>query len=203
MRRHNLKKLSLSALVFLCILPATQLQAQNQSAKTNILVAYFSWSGNAKALAGQIARETSGDLFEIKTVKAYPRAYKECTETAKQEQDSNARPALSGGVANMAQYKTIFLCYPNWWGTMPMGVFTFLESYDFSDKTIYPLATYGGSRFGRSIEDIKKLCPQTIIGEGISVSAFDQDPNDTTRVTVPNKEVTAWLRRLETTVQTK
>ena len=160
-----------------------ELNAQNQASAQKILVAYFSWSGNARALAGQIAAEIGGDLFEIKTVKTYPETYNECIAVARDEQNNNARPALSGGVIAMAQYGTVFLCYPNWWGTLPMGVFTFLESYDFSGKTMYPLITHGGSRFGRSLEDIKKLCPQALIGEGLSISAFDANPKDNTRVT--------------------
>jgi flavodoxin len=177
-----------------------EIQAQSSEAasgaEAKIFVAYFSWSGNAKALAGQIADASGGDLFEIKTVTAYPDTYNACIEVAKQEQNDNARPALSGSVQNMAQYGAVFLCYPNWWGTLPMGVFTFLESYDFSGKTIYPLVTHGGSRFGRSLDDIKKLCPNAVIGEGIDVSAFDTNPTDDPRVTVPNKAVTAWLSSL-------
>lgn len=172
-----------------------ELHAQSQSGG-KILVAYFSWSGNAKTLAGQIARETGGDLFEIKTVNAYPSTYNECVAVAREEQNANARPGLSGSVSNMAQYGTVFLCYPNWWGTLPMGVFTFLEAYDFSGKTMYPLVTHGGSRFGRSLDDIKRLCPRTTVGDGLSVSAFDTNPKDATRVTTPNRDVTAWLRRL-------
>jgi flavodoxin len=161
-----------------------------------ILVAYFSWSGNAKVLAGQTARETGGDLFEIKTVKSYPETYNECTAVAKEEQNNDARPALSGSVTNMAQYRTVFLCYPNWWGTLPMGVFTFLEACDLSGKTMYPLVTHGGSRFGRSLDDIKKLCPQVVLGDGLSVSAFDTNPNDSTRVTAPNRDITSWLAKI-------
>jgi flavodoxin len=172
-----------------------QLNAQTQPGG-KILVAYFSWSGNAKALAGQIAQETGGDLFEIKTVKAYPDTYNECITVAQQEQENNARPALSGGVANMGQYNTVFLCYPNWWGTLPMGVFTFLEAYDFSGKTIYPLITHGRSRFGRSLEDIKKLCPRAVLGEGIDISAYDKNPKDAARVTAPNRDVASWLRKI-------
>jgi flavodoxin len=186
-----MKKLLLFALTFVCL--EAQMQAQTQPGG-KILVAYFSWSGNAKALAGQIARETGGDLFEIKTVKAYPDTYNECITVAKQEQENNARPALSGGVANMGQYNTVFLCYPNWWGTLPMGVFTFLEAYNFSGKTIYPLITHGGSRFGRSLDDIRKLCPRAVLGEGIDISAYDTNPKDNTRVTTPNRNVTAWVR---------
>jgi flavodoxin len=135
-------------------------------------------------------------LFEIKTVRTYPDIYNECIEEAKQEQNNNARPSLSGTVADMGQYGKVFLCYPNWWGTLPMGVFTFLEAYDFSGKTMYPLVTHGGSRFGRSLEHIKKLCPRTALGEGLSVSAFDSNPNDSIRVSAPNRDVTAWLRKI-------
>jgi hypothetical protein len=77
-----------------------------------------------------------------------------------------------------------------------MAVFTFLEAYDFSGKTIYPLATHGGRRFGRSLDDIKKLCPQTALGEGLSVSAFDRNPKDSTVVTTPNRDIRTWLRRI-------
>jgi flavodoxin len=195
-----MKRLLLFALTILCMGVVMEAQAQSsenaQGANVKILVAYFSWSGNAKALAGQIAEATGGDLFEIKTVTAYPDTYNACIEAAKQEQNSNTRPALSGSVQNMAQYGTVFLCYPNWWGTLPMGVFTFLESYDFSDKAIYPLVTHGGSRFGRSLDDIKKLCPKAVIGKGLDVSAFDTNPADNPRVTLPNKDVTSWLSGL-------
>jgi len=181
---------------FILIFLGVHMELTAQTGSNKILVAYFSWSGNAKALAGQIAGATGGDLFEIKTVTPYPDNYNECTKAAKEEQERNARPALSGSVANMAQYGTIFLCYPNWWGTLPMAVFTFLEAYDFSGKTIYPLVTHGGSRFGRSLDDIKKLSPKAVLGDGLDVSAFDRNPNDGARVTVPNRDVTAWLRKV-------
>ena len=183
-------------LAFILIFLGVSMELTAQTGNDKILVAYFSWSGNARTLAGQIAQVTGGDLFEIKTVTPYPNNYEECTRVARQEQDSNARPAISGSVANMAQYGTVFLCYPNWWGTLPMAVFTFLEAYDFSGKRIYPLVTHGGSRFGRSLDDIRRLSPQAVLGEGLDVSAFDRNPNDATRVTVPNRDVTTWLRRI-------
>jgi flavodoxin len=189
-----MKKYLLLALTFFC-LGGWSMGAQAQT-NGKILTAYFSWSGNAKALAGQITEAVGGDLFEIKTDAPYPDDYNACIDKAKQEQNQNARPALVGRVADMAQYDVIFLCYPNWWGTLPMGVFTFLEAYDFSGKTIYPLVTHGGSRFGTSLDDIKNLCPQAIIGAGLAVSAFDRNPKDNPVVSVPNSEVASWLDKL-------
>jgi flavodoxin len=190
-----MKRFFILVSVFFCMGVKMEVYAQNQ-AGGKILVAYFSWSGNAKTLAGQIAEACGGDLFEIKTVTAYPDTYNACIEVAKQEQERNARPALSGSVPNMAQYGTVFLCYPNWWGTLPMGVFTFLEACDLSGKTLYPLVTHGGGRFGRSLDDIKKLCPRAVVGEGLSVSAFDRNPKDKPNISAPNRDITAWLRKI-------
>jgi len=189
-----MKRFILLAVIF--ILLGVQMDLTAQTGNNRILVVYFSWSGNAKALAGQIANATGGDLFEVKTVTPYPTVYDECTRVARQELDTNARPAISGNITNIQQYNTVFLCYPNWWGTMPMALFTFLETYNFSGKTIYPLVTHGGSRFGSSLNDIRRLCPGAVIGDGLSVSAFDRNPNDNPRVTVPNNDVTSWLRRI-------
>jgi len=180
-------------IAFILIFMGANMRLTAQTGNSRIFVAYFSWSGNAKTLAGQIAQVTGGNLFEIKTIKTYPNTYDECTKVARQEQNNNARPEISGSIANMDQYDIIFLCYPIWYSTMPMAVFTFLETYNLSGKTIYPLATHGGSGFGRSLDDIKKLCPQAVIGKGISVNAFDKNPNDNPRVTTPNRDVTAWL----------
>jgi flavodoxin len=85
-----------------------------------------------------IQKKTGGDLFHIETVTAYPKDYTETTEVAKDELRSKARPKLTGRVENMGAYDFIFPGYPNWWGTSPMAVFTFLESYDLSGKTIVP-----------------------------------------------------------------
>ena len=182
--------------VFIPIFMGVHMELTAQTESDKILVAYFSWSGNAKALAGQIAEVTGGGLFEIKTITPYPTNYDECIKVAKQEQDNNARPAISGSITNMEQYGTVFLCYPIWYGTLPMAVFTFLELYNFSGKTIYPLATHGGSRSGRSLDDLKKLCPRAIIGEGLSINARSRNPNEGPKVNVPNREVTNWLRKI-------
>jgi flavodoxin len=110
-----------------------------------------------------------GDLFEINTVKPYPADYTETTEVAKSELRKNARPELNDTVKNMAVYHVIYLGYPNWWGTFPMAVCTFLESYDFSDKIIIPFCTHEGSGIGRSEHDIMKLCPNAKVLSGIAI----------------------------------
>ena len=193
-----MKKIIALAMCVFSAMTITPLYAQTQSGN-RILVAYFSWSGNARAIAGQIAEATGGDLFEIRTVTAYPTTYEETLEVARRERERNARPALSGSVADMAQYGTVFLCYPIWFVALPMAVFTFLESYDFSGKTIFPLVTHGGRGFGNSLEELQRLCPRSVIGEGLAVSAFDRNPNDAPRVTIPNRDVSAWLRRIGAT----
>ena len=194
-----MKKYIPLAIIF--ILLGGHMELTAQSGTNRILVVYFSWSGNAKALAGQIAEATGSNILEVRTVTPYPNNYDDCIKVARQELDNNIRPAitLSGNTANIDQSNTIILCYPNWWGTLPMALFTFLESYNFSGKTIYPLVTHGGSRFGKSLDDLKTLCPRAVIGEGLEVSAFDRNPNDAPRVSVPNRAVTTWLQRIRIT----
>ena len=139
------------------------------------LIAYFSHKGNnyvngnivnlavgnTKIAAEKIKSITGGDLFEIKTVNPYSEDYKTCVAEAKKDMEENARPKLTDTVKNMSDYDTIYLGYPNWCKTMPMGVFTFLESYNFKGKTILPFCTHAGSGAGESEADIKKLCPDS------------------------------------------
>lgn len=124
--------------------------------------------GNTAVIAKKIQEITGSDIFEIDTVKPYPLDYTETTRVAKVELNSNARPALTAKVENMEQYNTIYLGYPNWWGTFPMALFTFLESYDFSDKTIIPFCTHEGSGMG-GLSDIRMLCPDAKIEKGIAI----------------------------------
>jgi flavodoxin len=163
-------------------------QAQSKESKGKILIAYFSWSGNTREMAKQIQQQTDGDLFEIKTVKTYPTDYNECTEVAKKEQDDNARPPLSTEVKDMAAYDVVFVGYPNWWGTMPMALFTFLEKYDLSGKTVVPFCTYGSGRWQRSLDDFKKLCPNATILEGLAISG--------SVVRRSKGEVVNWLQKI-------
>ena len=146
------------------------------------LVAYFSrkgnnWVngrvvnlpfGNTEVIAKMINEIVRGVLFHIDTVKQYPKDYEETTKVAKQELKNNARPELSDHIVDMEVYNVIFLGYPNWWGTTPMAIRTFLESYDFSNKTIIPFCTHEGSGLGRSVKDIAQLCPKAEIENAIS-----------------------------------
>ena len=125
--------------------------------------------GNAQLLAQMAQRTTGGDLFLIRTAESYPSEYRDTTDAALAEQRNNARPELASHVENMEAYDTIVLIYPNWWGTLPMPLFTFLEEYDFSGKTILPLCTHEGSRMGSSERDIAQLCPDATLLEGLSV----------------------------------
>ena len=125
--------------------------------------------GNTEVVAKKIQEITGGDLFEIDTVKAYPVDYTETTHVAMTEKKANARPELTAVVDNMEQYDVIYLGYPNWWNTFPMAVFTFLESYDFSGKTIIPFCTHEGSGIGNSERDIKKLCPKANLKYGLAI----------------------------------
>ena len=125
--------------------------------------------GNTEVAAGIIRKLTGSVSFKIDTVKAYPAGYDETTRVAQLEQRQNARPEIIGRVDDMDEYDVVFLGYPNWWGTMPMPVFTFLEAYDFSGKTIVPFCTHGGSGMGHSESDIKKLCPTAKVAKGLAI----------------------------------
>jgi len=125
--------------------------------------------GNTEVVANMIQKIMGGDMFHIESVTAYPKDYTEATEVAKNELRAKARPKLTGHVENMGAYDVIFLGYPNWWGTTPMPVFSFLESYDFSGKTIVPFCTHEGSGMGHSEQDIAKACPKAAVLKGIAI----------------------------------
>jgi len=143
--------------------------------------------GNTEVIAKKINELVGGDLFEIKTIKVYPTDYTETTHVSKDELRKNARPELSDFVNNMDNYDVIYLGYPNWWGTMPMAVFTFLEEYDFSGKTILPFCTHEGSGIGNSEHDIKKICPDANVLPGIALRGGS--------VAGAGSQVENWLKR--------
>ena len=168
---------------------------------SKILIAYFTWSdntvvenpasidvdaetsasvlspGNAELIATWIQEETGGDLFSIKTQNKYSSDYNECLNQARKERD------------NIDDYDVIFLGFPNWWYTCPMAVFTFVESYDLSGKTIIPFCTHGTGGLSRTIRDLKKLLP---------ANCKVLDPIGVYRPEVKNSKgkVLDWVRKL-------
>lgn len=125
--------------------------------------------GNAEHIAHVIQKITGADIYEIKPVQPYPDSYKACVQQAVQEMRTNARPEISNPIESLAEYKTIYLCYPNWCGTFPRIVATFIESHDLSGKTIYPMCTNEGSGMGRSVDELRSLSPNSIIKPGLSI----------------------------------
>lgn len=129
--------------------------------------------GNTQAIATNIQKVTHGHLYSITTDKKYSSSYDTNTQQAREEMEKDELPILSTQINNMDQYKTIYLVYPLWWGTFPQPVKSFLKSYDFSEKTIIPVASQGSSGFGSSIEDMKKNTNATIDENGISIYCAD------------------------------
>lgn len=160
----------------------------NTDQKKNILIAYFSRTGNTREIAYQIQQNTRGNLWQISTAEAYPADYNATVEQAKREQAANYRPKLAATLPDLASYHVIFLGYPNWWRTMPMALFTFLENLDFSQKTIIPFCTHDGGRMGRSVSDIRALCPQAAILEGFECRGSN--------VKNAQEAVGVWLRQI-------
>jgi len=125
--------------------------------------------GNTEVAALLVHSVAGGDLFQIETVQDYPLDYHETTEVARKELRENARPGLRSLPEAIDDYDVIFLGFPNWWGTPPMAIFTFLESYDFSGKTIVPFCTHEGSGIGRSERDIRAACPGATVLDGLAI----------------------------------
>ena len=134
-----------------------------------VLIAYFSWGGNTRGIAQEIARQTGAEVFEISPVHPYSTNYNTVLMEAQEDQHRQARPELSAHVVNMDEYGTILLGYPNWWASIPMPIASFLEEYDFAGKRIVPFCSHGGGRFGQSLTAIAKLAPDADLGEGLSV----------------------------------
>ena len=187
---------------------------QNNTDNENILIAYFSVPenvdtdgidansgasivvknkdvlGNMQYMAMTIQEAIGGELFRIETKEKYPLEHETLVNQAKEEQNEDARPELATHIENVEQYDIIFLGYPNWWGDMPQPLYTFLEEYDFSGKTIIPFNSHGGSGFSNTIEEIKKLQPNaTVRDDGLSISRND--------VADSEQEITDWAKGLQ------
>ena len=166
------------------------------------LIAYFSHAGqnyshggirnlpvgNTEVVAKKIHALIESDMFFIDTVQKYPDDHMKKIDIAKREYNEGARPELVARVENMDEYDTVIVAFPNWWTTMPMAMFTFLESYDFSGKTVCPLITHGGSGFSNSLNDIRQLCPGAKITDGLAINGDNAASCD--------KDVEKWLQKI-------
>lgn len=134
-----------------------------------VLIAFFSWSGNTRYIAQQIAARVDADVVELELVEPYSADYSTVLDEAQRDQAAQARPELATRVDGMEAYGTVLLGYPNWWASIPMPIASFLEGYDFSGKLIVPFCSHGGGRLGQSVSAIAKLAPRASMGTPLSV----------------------------------
>ena len=170
--------------------------------KQKTLVAFFSRAdenysvgynkkGNTHIVAEMIAAETEADMFHIETVNPYPANYNECIEVAKREKQSKARPEIKGDV-RVEDYDVIFLGYPNWWGEMPMAVYTFIEKHNWQNKIVIPFCTHEGSGLSGTERRIQSACEGATVMKGIAIRGYTaQNEQETTR-----KTVQTWIKGL-------
>ena len=153
-----------------------------------MLVAYFSHTGNTRAIARQIQEATGADVFEIVPANPYPESYGEVLARGRQELNDNMMPKLKSEVPDLAPYDVIFVGSPNWFNTIVPPVMTFLSGRDFTGKTLVPFMTHGGGGMGKGVQDVKRLAPGATLLEG---RAFRGDA-----VADAGEDVRAWLREL-------
>ena len=205
MKHHLLN----SALIGVCSLLGFTCSAENQT-KTSMnterkkLVVYFSHTGenynvgvikkgNTHIIADMIADATGADRFEIAPEKRYPHNYNECIALAKKELQAGARPAVKGDIA-IEDYDVIFIGYPNWWGEVPMCVYTFIEKHDWTGKTVIPFITHEGSGMGGTDRNIAKACEgaTVAVGKGLAMQGKVAQTNQASA----QQSVTRWLNGL-------
>lgn len=163
----------------------------SMAAESNkVLVLFFSHSGNTRSLAEMIHEQVGGDLIEIKTTLPYPQDYDTVVDQAKREQQQNFRPQLATHIDDLNEFSTIFIGYPNWWGTMPMALFTFFESHNLAGKKLIPFCTHEGSALGRSVADMQKLAPQATILDGLAIRGRSVHEKST------RTDIADWLAKL-------
>lgn len=126
--------------------------------------------GNTEYVATIISEATDGELFEIKTVHTYPGTHKELIDAAKKESEEDARPALATHIKNLKEYDVVFVGFPNWWYDMPQPLYTFFDEYDFSNKSVIPFCTHGGSRFSNAIKTIREMEKGATVLDGYAIA---------------------------------
>ena len=149
------------------------------------LVVYFSWSGNTENVAKSIQSQTDSDIFEIVPATPYSDDYDTVVDLAQEEQRNNARPAISGSAINIEQYDVIYVGFPNWWGDMPMILYTFFDTYDLSGKTVALFCTSGGSGLSGTVNEVKSLEPNATVTQGLHI--------DSGSASNPDSAVSDWL----------
>ncbi len=162
------------------------LAQENNQIKTereNILIAYYSLFGHTRKIAEKIKDETGGFLYEIKINHAYPQNYGALTEQAKNEIESGFRPELADKLSDLNQYKTVFIGSPNWWGTIPPAVSSFVEQSNLAGKQVIPFITHGGGGVQNTVEDLTARCRECVVKEAWSGYADSTNGFD------------AWLKR--------
>ena len=149
--------------------------------------------GNTHIIAKMIAEATGGSLFEIIPEKEYPHdSYDEVVEIAKQEKAQKARPAIKGDV-KVEDYDVIFIGYPNWWGDMPMPVYTFLEKHDWTGKVVVPFCTHEGSGLSSTEEHVAETCNGATVAKGLAVRGETAQNNREQA----RKSVNSWIEKLK------
>ncbi len=140
---------------------------------------YFSWSGNTRNVAESVQQQTGSDIFELVPKTPYSTDYNTVLDEAKTEQQNNARPEIASNIENIDDYDTIYVGFPNWWGDMPMILYTFFDTYDFSGKTVALFCTSGGSGLSNTVNEVKELEPNATITEGLHIgSGASSDPDN-------------------------
>ena len=135
--------------------------------------------GNTEQAARMLAAVTGADTLRIEQVQPYSEDYKACVAEAREDWQCGARPALVNLPESLDGYDEIYLGYPNYCGTMPMAVYTFLENYDFTGKTIHPFCTHEGSGLSRTVQDIQKAAPGAVVARGLAIHGSSVDSAQT------------------------
>lgn len=159
--------------------------ARSTAMTSRTLIVYFSTTGNTKALAEEIHSQIGGDLVELVPAIPYPNSFQGTVQRHHRERDSGSFPELATMIPNIDNYDTVFVGYPNWSNTMPRILFTFLNKYNFTDKTLIPFCTHGGGGLGRSVQDMQRQCSGATVRNGLGV-------NGRSALNARN-EVTQWL----------
>lgn len=156
-------------------------ETDGAGAEHNILVAYFSWSGNTQEMASYIAEQTGGVLLEIQPETPYPEDYNECGDVALEERDNNERPAIANLPESIDQYDAILIGYPIWWHTAPMIIGTFLENYDLTGVDVYPFtqsASMDTEQFDNSIAFVRESAGNGTVHNGLFARPSDTEAID-------------------------